>query len=62
VNKRVSFHERAEFELNDAIVFLESERAGLGLRFLQQLKPLWLRSENIPKPHQLLLKTLDVRS
>jgi hypothetical protein len=34
VNKKVSFHELAEFELNDAIVFFETEREGLGLRFL----------------------------
>ena len=32
--KRVSFHELAEFELNDAIVYFENEREGLGLRFL----------------------------
>jgi len=34
MNKRVSFHERAEYELNDAAVFFESKTAGLGVRFL----------------------------
>ena len=31
---KVSFHELAEHELNDAAFFLEMEREGLGLRFL----------------------------
>jgi len=34
VNKKVSFHELAEFELNDAAIFFEIKREGLGLRFL----------------------------
>jgi len=34
MTKAVSFHELADFELNDATVFLELEREGLGLRFL----------------------------
>lgn len=34
MNRKVSFHELAEFELNDAIVFFETEREGLGLRFM----------------------------
>jgi len=32
--QRVSFHELAEFELNDAAIFFEIKREGLGLRFL----------------------------
>src|SRR5687768_1774346 len=38
MNKRVSFHELAEFELNDAAVFFENEREGLGLRFLSAVE------------------------
>jgi len=34
MNKRISFHELAEVELNDAAIFFEGETAGLGLRFL----------------------------
>jgi hypothetical protein len=34
MNKRISFHELAEFELNDAAAFFESNTAGLGVRFL----------------------------
>ena len=33
MNKKVSFHELAELELNDATVFFEIEREGLGVRF-----------------------------
>ena len=34
MNKRISFHEIAELELNDAAIFFESETEGLGFRFL----------------------------
>lgn len=34
MKKRVSFHELAEIELNDASVYFENEQKGLGLRFL----------------------------
>lgn len=34
MNLRVSFHELAEFELNDAAVFFENKTQGLGFRFL----------------------------
>jgi hypothetical protein len=38
MNKRASFHELAEFELNDATVFFESKTAGLGVRFLSAVE------------------------
>ena len=38
MNKKVSFHELAEFELNDAAVFFEIKREGLGLRFLSAVE------------------------
>lgn len=38
MNKKVSFHQLAEFELNDATVFFETKREGLGLRFLSTVE------------------------
>ena len=38
MKKIVSFHELAEFELNDAAVFLETKRDGLGLGFLSAVE------------------------
>jgi len=38
MNTRVSFHELAEFELNDTVVFFESKGAGLGARFLSAIE------------------------
>ena len=38
MTKRVGFHELAEFELNDAAVFFESETDGLGHRFLSAVQ------------------------
>jgi len=35
---RVSFHRLAERELNDAAVYYENERAGLGLKFLHEVE------------------------
>jgi toxin ParE1/3/4 len=36
--KSASFHELAELELNDAIVYFENEREGLGSRFLSAVQ------------------------
>jgi len=38
MNKRISFHELAEFELNDAATFFENETEGLGHRFLSAVQ------------------------
>ena len=35
---RVSFHELAERELNDAALYYETESAGLGVRFLDEVE------------------------
>jgi toxin ParE1/3/4 len=35
---RVSLHELAERELNDAALYYESESAGLGVRFLDEIE------------------------
>jgi plasmid stabilization system protein ParE len=36
--RRVSFHELAERELNDAALYYEQESAGLGFRFLDEVE------------------------
>ena len=36
--KRVSFHELAERELNDAALYYEQENAGLGFKFLEEVE------------------------
>jgi plasmid stabilization system protein ParE len=36
--RRVSFHELAERELNDAALYYEQERAGLGIKFLDDVE------------------------
>ncbi len=36
--KRVSFHELAERELNDAAIYYEQENAGLGFKFLEEVE------------------------
>ena len=36
--KRVSFHELAERELNDAALYYELESAGLGIKFLDDVE------------------------
>jgi hypothetical protein len=38
MKRKVSFHQLAEFELNDAAIFLENERQGLGGRFLNAVE------------------------
>jgi hypothetical protein len=48
VNRKVSFHELAEFKLIDAIVFFETERAGLGLRFLPAIEAAVAHIREIP--------------
>ena len=35
---RVSFHELADRELNDAALYYEAETAGLGVRFLDEVE------------------------
>ena len=36
--KRVSFHELAERELNDAALYYEQESTGLGVKFLDEVE------------------------
>ena len=59
MNKRVSFHELAEFELNDAKVFFESEREGLGLRFLAAVEAAVAQVQQHPHASPIIIQ--DVR-
>ena len=59
MNKRVSFHELAEFELNDAIIFFETERAGLGLRFLSAVEAAVANIRERPEASPVIIR--DIR-
>ena len=59
MNKKVSFHELAEFELNDATVFFEIEREGLGLRFLSAVQAAVAHIREHPKASPII--TEDIR-
>lgn len=61
MNKRVSFHELAELELNDAKVFFESERGGLGSRFLSVVQSAVAQIQQHPHASQVLIKILGAR-
>ncbi|HEX3251837.1 MAG TPA: hypothetical protein VHS05_20540 [Pyrinomonadaceae bacterium] len=50
---RISFHELAESELNDAAIFFESETEGLGFRFLAAVEASVSQIQQHPKLHQL---------
>ena len=59
MNKKVSFHELAEFELNDATVFLETEREGLGSRFLSAVEAAVAHVREHPEASPVIIK--DIR-
>jgi toxin ParE1/3/4 len=59
MSKRVSFHELAEFELNDAAVFLETEREGLGLRFLSAVETAVSQIQQHPQASPIVIE--DIR-
>jgi len=59
VNKKVSFHELAEFELNDAAIFFEIKREGLGLRFLSAVEAAVTHIRAHPKASPIIIK--DIR-
>lgn len=60
MNKKVSFHELAEFELNDAAVFFEIKREGLGLRFLSAVEAAVAHIRQHPEASPVIIQ--DVRS
>jgi len=59
MKKRASFHELAEFELNDAIVYFENEREGLGLRFLSAVQDAVTHIQQHPHASPVILQ--DIR-
>jgi len=59
VNKKVSFHELAEFELNDAAVFFETKREGLGSRFLLAVEAAVAYIREHPEASPLIIQ--DIR-
>ena len=61
MKKKVSFHELAEFELNDATVFFETKREGLGLRFLSAVEAAVAHIQEHPEASPSLFKTLGAR-
>jgi plasmid stabilization system protein ParE len=59
VNQKLSFHELAEFELNDTTAFLEMEREGLGLRFLSAVEAAVNHIRQHPKASPIIIE--DIR-
>ena len=59
MNKRVSIHELAEFELHDATVFFETKRDGLGLRFLSAFEAALAHIREHPEASPVIIK--DIR-
>jgi toxin ParE1/3/4 len=60
MNEKVSFHELAEFELNDAAAFLENEKEGLGVRFLIAVEAAVAQLQKHPQASPIIEQ--DVRS
>jgi toxin ParE1/3/4 len=59
VYKRVSFHELAELELNDATVFFEIEREGLGVRFSSAVEAAVAHIREHPEASPVIIR--DIR-
>ena len=54
MTKRVSFHELAKFELNDAVVFFEHETKGLGHRFLSAVQAAVIQIQQHPEASPII--------
>jgi hypothetical protein len=59
MSKRVGFHELAEIELNDASIFFESKREGLGLRFLAAMEAAVTHIQEHPQASPIIIE--DIR-
>lgn len=59
MSKRVSFHELAEIELNDASIFFENERVGLGSRFLAAMEAAVTHIQEHPQASPIIIE--DIR-
>ena len=58
MNHRVSFHELAELELNDAAVFFEMKREGLGLRFLAAVEAAVAHIQEHPEASPIIIQNV----
>ncbi len=58
MKKQVSFHELAEFELNDAAIFFENERQGLGLRFLAVVESAVTHIQEHPQASPIIIENI----
>jgi hypothetical protein len=58
MTKRVSFHELAKFELNDAAVFFENETEGLGHRFLSAVQAAVIQIQQHPEASPIIEQDL----
>ncbi|HEU4931223.1 MAG TPA: hypothetical protein VFT48_04045 [Pyrinomonadaceae bacterium] len=56
MSKRVSFHELAEIELNDATIFFENEREGLGFRFLAAMQAAVTHIQEHPQASPIIIR------
>lgn len=56
MNKTVSFHELAEFELNDAAVFFEGKTPGLGFRFITAVERAVAEIRQHPQASAIILQ------
>ena len=59
MSKRVSFHELAEIELNDATIFFENEQEGLGFRFLAAMQAAVTHIQEHPQASPIIIE--DIR-
>jgi len=58
MRKKVSFHELAEIELNDAAIFFEDKREGLGFRFLSEMEAAVTHIQEHPLASPIIIKNI----
>ena len=58
MSKRVSFHELAEIELNDAAIFFENEKEGLGFRFLAAMQAAVTHIQEQPQASPVIIENI----
>ena len=59
MRRKVSFHELAEMELNDAAIYFENEQEGLGFRFLAAMEAAITHIQEHPQASPVIIK--DIR-
>ena len=62
MKRKVSFHQLAEFELNDAAIFLDNERTGLGLRFLSAVEGGVAHIHDSPEASPIVIENIRSKS